>query len=446
MISRFEKIKRLIRNLFRIKKIYRISLSLSILLLITVFTTISFFIIDLRITKNYPIGFYEYSENIHKNNFYNEIDLTEKVSIYRNKYRKEVSDNFRNDEFKEYKIPKVSYIKFIVDTVHDIDETSSTIIAGGYIEAFWQEKSIQKFNLPSKDIFYDKTKNDLLSTSVLNFYDAENQSYQKIILDESQIDGINFKHSKYRFKGRFRLYRDLRRFPFEHALLRITLTNPIAAPDINLLTDRESKIISPIFRINSYRFKKNLCNINDEKQLEKLSCTYDELKPVYSIGDSFKTINNLSDDFIDKFNELDYVPVAVLSGFLQRSSPSSFFRYIVPLMFGIIALALTDQLTSKYLEIRISVPATILLTFIFMHSGYQSEFPQLSYITFMDKLYYLAYLLAVLDLANAILISKPRNNINKLIKSYLKINSTTFIRSLFALLAVFGPFILYLTT
>ena len=115
-------------------------------------------------------------------------------------------------------------------------------------------------------------------------------------------------------------------------------------------------------------------------------------------------------------------------------------------MFGIIALALTDQLTSKYLEIRISVPATILLTFIFMHSGYQSEFPQLSYITFMDKLYYLAYLLAVLDLANAILISKPRNKINKLIKSYLKINSTTFIRSLFALLAVFGPFILYLTT
>ena len=79
-------------------------------------------------------------------------------------------------------------------------------------------------------------------------------------------------------------------------MLRITLTNPIAAPDINLLTDRESKIISPIFRINSYRFKKNFCNINDEKQFEKLSCTYDELKPVYSIGDSFKTINNLSEN------------------------------------------------------------------------------------------------------------------------------------------------------
>ena len=36
---------------------------------------------------------------------------------------------------------------------------------------------------------------------------------------------MNF--SIYRFNGRFRLYRDLRKFPFDESLFRIALTNPI---------------------------------------------------------------------------------------------------------------------------------------------------------------------------------------------------------------------------
>ena len=64
----------------------------------------------------------------------------------------------------------------------------------------------------------------------------------------------------------------------------------------------------------------------------------------------------------------------------------------------------------------------ILLTFIFMQSGYQAEIPQLSYVTYMDKLYFLAYLLAILDLADAIVFVSPKNRIDKLCKKYLNLD------------------------
>lgn len=446
MHSVIRRLTRFLRNLVRKKKIFGISSSLSLLLLTIFITTLFYSITDLSITQTDPIGYYEYSDNIDKLDFHKEEDLKEKVNNYRELYKKEIPDHFVTDKFKPYELPEVSFVRFTVDSVHDIDEPSSTVVAGGYVEAFWQDDSIQKFNLPSEDMVYEKTRKDFLSTSILNFYDAENQLYKKIILDESKIDGITYKHSKYRFQGRFRLYRDLRKFPFDSALFRITLTNPIQAPDIELFTDRDSQITEPTFRVNSYRFKKQLCWENDKKGDEQWSCTYDELKPIYSIGNTFKEINKVSDNFVNQLSDLDYAPVAVISSLLQRSAPSSFFRYVVPLMFGIVVLALTDQITTKYLEIRVATPATILLTFIFMQSGYQSEFPQLSYITYMDKLYFLSYLLAVLDLANAIVFINPKNKIHQLCIRYLHISFSTFIRSVFGLLAVFGPFILYLTS
>ena len=145
-------------------------------------------------------------------------------------------------------------------------------------------------------------------------------------------------------------------------------------------------------------------------------------------------------------SSVPFSPISVIYGTFQRSGPSGFFRYIVPLIFGVIILALTDQLTTNHLEVRIATPATILLTFIFMQSGYQAEIPQVSYFTYMDKLYFLSYLLAILDLAYAIIFVSPKNRIDRVSKRYLNLDFSKSIRGIFGVLAIAGPYVLFWTS
>ena len=438
-----DQLKSLIKRILKTKSILQVSASFSFLLIVAISATTIFAIKDISITRNEPIHVNEYSDRIYYEDFYIRDDiLHQKVKNFREILGKDLPQQLSNDAFKKYETPEISTIRLTVNSIHDIDEPSSTVIADGYVEAWWKEEAIQKFDLPSKDQIYEKTKEDLLSTSTLNFYDAENQLYKKISLE----DNGDYTYSKYRFQGRFRLFRDLRKFPFDKALFRIELNSSISAPDIKLFIDQDSQINEPSYRVNSYRFKAKPCYASDTYSDKKYTCSFNELKPKYTHGSFFEEVNNVSKDFIDSFKQLDYTPVSSIEGYLQRSSPSSFFRYIVPLMFGIIVLALTDQLTDKYLEIRIATPATILLTFIFMQSGYQSEFPQLSYITYMDKLYFLAYLLSVLDLANAIVFVNPENKIGQLCNKFFKVKFSTLIRASFGILALVGPFALYWTS
>ena len=62
----------------------------------------------------------------------------------------------------------------------DFDGQSSSIYASGEIEAIWDEDSISNFSdLQERDDLYEKAKEDVLSTTSLNFYDSENQIYQR---------------------------------------------------------------------------------------------------------------------------------------------------------------------------------------------------------------------------------------------------------------------------
>jgi uncharacterized membrane protein YqjE len=46
-------------------------------------------------------------------------------------------------------------------------------------------------------------------------------------------------------------------------------------------------------------------------------------------------------------------------------------------------------------DVRLAIPATALLTLIFIQQTYRSEIPSLSYLTFMDWLYAFAYIVSM---------------------------------------------------
>ena len=248
MKLRFYIFKRL-RNILRKRRIYRISLSLSMIITLFFSTLIYFSFNDYFNTLKEPI-LVSNSEN--SSALYNDV-LQDKVEKYRELYAKEYDEVSLND-FDDYKQPTQTNIKFIVDEIYDINELNSTFMASGYIEALWDDSAIQRFDLDdNEDIIHKMSRRDILSTSNLSFYDSENQLYEKVNLINGDKESSFYSNfSKYRFKGRFRMERDMRRFPFDRSILKIRLNHALKAPDVFLWSDTDSVIIDPSYRINSY--------------------------------------------------------------------------------------------------------------------------------------------------------------------------------------------------
>ena len=272
----------------------------------------------------------------------------------------------------------------------------------------------------------------------MNFYDSENQIYKKIA---SNYSGSR-KLSKYKFSGRFRVIRDLRKFPFDKGQLKISLTSLIGSPDINL-SILDVNIREDQWRFGAFVALPQCYEENMSQNPRDNVCGFIKLKPQSTVPKDDQSIEILSNDLFYNIELLDFRPVLNLETTFFRVYSSSFFRYIFPLLAGIIVLILTDNLSKRYQDIKVATAPTVLLTFIFMQNGYQTEIPQLSYLTYMDKLYFLSYFLAILQLSNALVDTNSRNRINRFTKKYLKITFNKFARRVFAFSTVLGPFILF---
>ena len=168
------------------------------------------------------------------------------------------------------------------------------------------------------------------------------------------------------------------------------------------------------------------------------------MRPGFSLQEKDVENNVVSKEYFEAMKKIDYFPVSVMETYFVRSFSSSFFRYILPLLAGISVLILTENLSSKYQEIKVATPPTVLLTFIFMQNGYQNEIPQLSYVTYMDKLYFLSYMLAILQLTNALIFVDSRNKLNRLSNKFFGFSFNKISRFIFVLLSIVAPLLLFI--
>ena len=80
----------------------------------------------------------------------------------------------------------------------------------------------------------------------------------------------------------------------------------------------------------------------------------------------------------------------------QRSSWSAFWTLIQPLL---VVMASIVLITRVLTEFRIEIPIAVLLTLIFLQDGYRSELPNLSYLSFLDSVYVIAYATSIVSFA-----------------------------------------------
>ena len=361
-------------------------------------------------------------------------DIETKVDLFR---KKNFSEELSLEKIEKWTIPDPTYFLFTINEIGRINELNSTIRIKGTIDAQYYPEDIKTPYLSDGEIT-KAAKNDVLSIADLNFASTEERRFEILKINEDE-DG--YRRSKYRFEGEFPLERDLRKFPFDSAIWRVRLILPISASAIN-----------PETLGGTFQYKNSKINAYD---VAAIDCGDEDEDEEVSISLVCNTIELLSrneyypEDYVDK-NEEDYYLAQqnynlVLSeyGKLKRSISSSFTRYIVPILFSILVLSITDQLNSKESwEIKIAIPPTVLLTLIFMQNTYHSVIPQLAYITYLDKLYLIAYLAAIIMLINAIA-SKGDWFKNKLIDTYSKLKIIYFIRVTFIFVVTVLPVILF---
>ncbi|MEB3200344.1 MAG: hypothetical protein VKK62_07445 [Synechococcaceae cyanobacterium] len=79
-----------------------------------------------------------------------------------------------------------------------------------------------------------------------------------------------------------------------------------------------------------------------------------------------------------------------------RSVRSSIWTLFQPLAIVMATVILSPSLSSKFWDIRIAIPATAILTLVFLQQGYRAELPDPPYLTFIDHIYVICYVICLL--------------------------------------------------
>lgn len=74
-----------------------------------------------------------------------------------------------------------------------------------------------------------------------------------------------------------------------------------------------------------------------------------------------------------------------------RSVKASVWSLFQPLVVVMAIVILSPSLSSRLWDVRIALPATAVLTLVFLQASYRNVLPQLPYLTFIDRIYSLAY-------------------------------------------------------
>jgi hypothetical protein len=77
------------------------------------------------------------------------------------------------------------------------------------------------------------------------------------------------------------------------------------------------------------------------------------------------------------------------------SAWASFWRLLLPLVVLMAMVLLVFKLRPDEQDARASIPVTVLLTLVFLQQSYRSELPSLPFLTFLDQVYVVAYVVTL---------------------------------------------------
>ena len=88
------------------------------------------------------------------------------------------------------------------------------------------------------------------------------------------------------------------------------------------------------------------------------------------------------------------------------SAWASFWRFLLPVAVVMTMVLLVFKVRSDEQDARASIPVTVLLTLVFLQQTYRDKLPDLPYLTFLDEVYVVAYVVTLAAFVLVILIGR----------------------------------------
>ena len=241
---------------------------------------------------------------------------------------------------------------------YEIDTAANTFYFKGYLWLRW--------------------KGDIDPVSTLEFANSvEEWGLMVTNLTERPVDLPNGEHlQQMRVQGRFFEPFNLANYPLDRQKLQITLedtvndnTKIVYVPD-TAATTYDSKFQVPGWTV-------------DGIQSETVNHNY-----VSNLGDTSATSNDFS--------------AMTFSIEIQRAQNLFWWKLLLPLVLVLITNWLALLLSPRYVEVRTAMPATALLTTVFLQQSSLDAIPQVSSLVLMDLIYVVAYATIVLTFGQII--------------------------------------------
>ena len=188
---------------------------------------------------------------------------------------------------------------------------------------------------------------------------------------EQRADGS--WHQGFRFSSHFDVRKiDLRKYPFGSIELPIVLQ---VAPAHSII-DGRPLLLEPEHN------QKGI--IGEDASLDGYSLTAATLTPVVR---TYRT-----DYGLQRLARISQVQCV----FEYRSSFwPGFVNYVLPIAIILLVVLISPYLESSLGDVRLAIPSTALLSLVFLQQGYSASVPQTPYLSYLDKLYAVAYLICV---------------------------------------------------
>lgn len=260
--------------------------------------------------------------------------------------------------------PEVVTVGFYPINVYGVDPTSSTFNYDGYVWLRWH--------------------GELNPSETLEFTNAVNKSsVSKVMLyDKPQVMPDGSKYQIMRIESQFFKPFSMSRFPLDRHGLSIDVEDSLRGADLlTLEVDKIDTKLNPSIVIAGWKLDgwRSQTAVNDYAS---------------NFGDA-----NVSGQ-ASRFSKLSFI--------IEVERPSSYFiwKLLLPLFVVLcgawIALLLNPMLT----ETRAALPASALLTTVFLQQSYNGALPDTGGLVLLDKIYVVAYILIVITLARIIINSR----------------------------------------
>ena len=250
-----------------------------------------------------------------------------------------------------------------IENVYELSLRDKTFSADGRIWLQWSE--------PMQTMLQ---QNKIDPAQLIDFVNQVEDWNGKLIPDTlTPIFRNGSWHQSFRFSQRFYLHHlDLRRFPFNRLELLMTIQ---VTPAYSTL---EGKPIAMVPIKNQRGLIGEYANL-EGYQLQSAD-----------FGAQLRTYRT-------DYGLMETVRVSQMELVLRfgHSFWPAFFADVLPLAIILLVVLISPYLEGSLGDVRIAIPSTALLTLVFLQQGYRAELPPSPYLTYLDRIYAVSYLICL---------------------------------------------------